>query len=124
MATWRGLSPGRVRQYFAALKFVYTKTLARPEEVAWIAFPRSKRRMPGILSGTEVARVLAALESTRCRAIASVLYGAGLRLKEACSLEVTDVLSSRGLLHVRTTKGGHERFAMLSPRLLVTLREY
>jgi site-specific recombinase XerD len=113
-----------VRQYLAALKFVYTKTLARPDEIAWISFPRSKRRMPKVLSGSEVARVLAAIESSTCRAVASVCYGAGLRIDEAIRLEVTDVLSDRGLLHVRHGKGGHERFAMLSPRLLLTLREH
>jgi site-specific recombinase XerD len=120
----RKLSAQRVRQYLAALKFLYGKTLGRPDEIAWISFPRSKRRTPGILSGSEVARVLAAIESVTCRAVATVCYGAGLRVNEARRLEVTDILSDRGLLHVRAGKGGHERFAMLSPRLLTTLREY
>lgn len=120
----RKLSPQRVRQYLAAFKFLYGKTLGRPDEIAWVSFPRSKRRMPKILSGSEVARVLEAMESSTCRAVASVCYGAGLRIDEALRLEVTDVLSERGLLHVRHGKGGHERFAMLSPRLLRTLREH
>lgn len=120
----RKLSPQRVRQYMAAFRFLYGKTLGRPEDVAWVSFPRAKRRTPGILSGSEVARVLAAIESTTCRAVATVCYGAGLRVDEARRLEVKDVLSDRGLLHVRAGKGGHERFAMLSPRLLTTLREY
>jgi integrase/recombinase XerD len=120
----RKLSPQRVRQYLAALKFLYGKTLGRPEEIGWIMFPRAKRRMRGILSGSEVAQVLAAVENLTCRAVATVCYGAGLRVEEARRLEVQDVLSSRGLLHVRAGKGGHERFAMLSPRLLSTLREY
>jgi site-specific recombinase XerD len=71
-----------------------------------------------------VAAVLAAVQSATCRAVATVCYGAGLRVDEARRLEVRDVLSDRGLLHVRFGKGGHERFAMLSPRLLTTLREY
>jgi integrase/recombinase XerD len=120
----RKLSPQRVRQYLAAFKFLYAKTLGRPEDVAWVSFPRAKRRTPGILSGSEVALVLAAIDSTTCRAVATVCYGAGLRVDEARRLEVKDVLSDRGLLHVRAGKGGHERFAMLSPRLLTTLREY
>jgi site-specific recombinase XerD len=120
----RKLSPQRTRQYLAAFKFLYAKTLGRPDEIAWISFPRAKRRTPGILSGSEVARMLAAIESITCRAVATVCYGAGLRVDEARRLEVTDVLSDRGLLHIRFGKGGHERFAMLSPRLLTTLREY
>lgn len=120
----RKLSPQRLRQYLAAFKFLYGKTLGRPDEIAWISFPRTKRRTPKILSGTEVTRVLAAIKSLTYRAVATVCYGAGLRVDEARRLEVTDILSDRGLLHVRAGKGGHERFAMLSPRLLATLREY
>jgi integrase/recombinase XerD len=59
-----------------------------------------------------------------CHALASTLYGAGLRIEEARRLEITDVLSNRGLLHVRHGKGAVERFAMLSERLLHILREY
>ena len=120
----RKLSAQRVRQYLAALKFLYGKTLGRPEETAWVMFPRSRRRTPAVLSGSEVARLLAEIESVTCRAVATVCYGAGLRVDEARRLEVTDILSDRGLLHVRRGKGGHERFAMLSQRLLTTLREY
>lgn len=120
----RNLSHQRVRQYLAALKFLYRRTLGRPDEVAWIRFPRSKKRLPRVLSGSEVARLLSAIESPTIRAIACVCYGAGLRIDEARRLEVRDVLSTRGLLHVRNGKGGHQRFAMLSPVLLATLREY
>jgi len=120
----RNLSPERVRQHLAALKFLYAKTLGRAHEVAWISYPRAKRRTPGILSGSEVARLLAAIENVKCRAIASVLYGAGLRIDEARRLEVQDVLADRGLLHIRHGKGGHERFAMLSTRLVTDLRAY
>ncbi|MBN8613021.1 MAG: site-specific integrase [Deltaproteobacteria bacterium] len=120
----RKLSAQRMRQYLAALKFLYSKTLGRPDEVAWVSFPRTKRRMRGVLSGSEVARVIGAIECVTCRTMAMVCYGAGLRLDEVRHLEVTDILSDRGLLHVRAGKGGHERFAMLSPRLLTSLREY
>lgn len=120
----RGLSHQRVRQYLAALKFLYVRTLGRPQDVAWISFPRARRRTPKVLSGSEVAQLLAAIESPTYRAMASVCYGAGLRVEEVRGLEVKDVLSDRGLLHVRHGKGGHERYAMLSPTLLTTLREY
>lgn len=120
----RKLSHQSVRQYLAALKFLYGRTLGRPQVVAWIRFPRSKRRMPRVLSGSEVTRLLTAIESPTLRAMACVCYGAGLRIDEARRLEVRDVLSTRGLLHVRSGKGGHQRFAMLSPALLASLRQY
>lgn len=120
----RELSPQRIRQYLAAFKFLYGRTLGRPDQIAWITFPRARRRTPHILSGSEVALIIDSIESVTCRTVATVCYGAGLRIDEARHLEVRDILSERGLLHVRFGKGGHERFAMLSPRLLTTLREY
>lgn len=120
----RGLSSQRVIQYMAALKFLYAKTLGRPDQVAWMKYPKVRRRTPAVLSGSEVERLLAAIRRPVFRAIAMVLYGAGLRVGEALLLEVVDVQSERGLLHVRAGKGGHQRYAMLPPRLLAALREY
>jgi site-specific recombinase XerD len=118
------LSVQRRRQYIAALKFLYARTLGRPDLVAWMVYPHEKRRVPVVLSGTEVERLLAAIKNRICLAVACTLYGAGLRIQEALQLEVRDILSERGLLHIRAGKGGHERYAMLSSRLLTTLRTY
>lgn len=112
------------RGYLAALKFLYGKTLGRPEMVSWIVYPNIKRGMPVVLTGSEVERLLAAIRTPTCRAVACTIYGAGLRLEEARQLETRDVLSERGLLHIRHAKGGQERFAMLGARLLATLRAY
>jgi integrase/recombinase XerD len=120
----RKLSAQRVSQYLAAIKLLYVRTLGRPQEVAWIAFPRVKQRLPDVLARSEVARLLDAIKSPTVHAIASVCYGAGLRIDEACRLRTCDVLSKRGWLYVRRGKGGRSRYAKLSPALLVTLREY
>jgi site-specific recombinase XerD len=120
----RKLSAQRVSQFLAAIRFLYCRTLGRPQEVAWIAFPRIKRRPPVVLAGSDVARLLGAIKSPTVHAIASVCYGAGLRIDEACRIHTCDVLSKRGLLYVRHGKGGGSRYAMLSPTLLVTLRQY
>src|SRR5213080_949913 len=48
----------------------------------------------------------------------------GLRIGEACALQVADIDSTRMLVHVRWGKGGHERYVTLSPRLLTAIRTY
>jgi site-specific recombinase XerD len=120
----RHVSASRQKTYVAALKFLYSITLGRPEEVVRIPWPKVPVKLPDILDGGEVERLFESLESIEQRAIVMTTYGAGLRISEACTLEVTDIDSRRGLIHVRQGKGLRDRFVMLSPRLLAFLRAY
>ena len=110
--------------FVAALKFFYGVTLGRPEVALRIPWPKVPRTLPDILSLEEVQRLLGAVASIKHRAILMATYGAGLRISEACSLQVGDIDSARGLIHVRQGKGKKDRFVMLSPRLLAALRAY
>jgi len=119
-----GRSAAVLKMHVAALKFLYAVTLRRPEEVVRIPWPKVRRRLPDILSGSEVERVLAAVERRKYRMVLMAAYGAGLRVSEACSLCVGDIDSKRGLIHVRDGKRGRDRYVMLPERLLLGLREY
>lgn len=110
--------------YVAGLKFLYAVTLGRPEAVAGIPWPRVRRPLPDVLSGSEVERLLGAVESRKHRMVLMAAYGAGLRVGEACRLSVADIDSGRGVIHVRDGKGGRDRYVVLPGRLLLALREY
>jgi site-specific recombinase XerD len=113
------------RQILAALKFLYTVTLQRPWEVDRIPFPRRKPRpLPIVLTPAELTALFAALRNPKYRALFMTCYGAGLRISEACQLQVADIDSNRMVLRVRQGKGCKERFTLLSPRLLHMLRSY
>jgi site-specific recombinase XerD len=111
-------------QYVAALKFLYATTLKRPEVAVAIPWPKVPHKLPPILSGTEVERLLDAMSSVMYRTIVLTAYGAGLRIDEVCSLGVEDIDSKRHLIHVRDGKHGRDRYVMLSPRVLLALRTY
>lgn len=108
----------------AALRFLYATTLQRPDIAVAIAYPKVTSALPDILSGTEIHRLLDALEEPMYRAIVMTTYGAGLRISEVCTLRVQDIDSQRMLLHIRDAKGGRDRFVPLPERVLFTLREY
>jgi site-specific recombinase XerD len=52
------------------------------------------------------------------------VYGAGLRLNEACHLKAEHIDSARGQILVVQGKGKKDRYTLLSPRLLEELRSY
>ena len=117
-------SPQRLRQHFAALRFLYGKTLGKPALVSFLSWPKDPERLPVVLSAEEVSRLLAALETPRFAVFFTTVYAAGLRVGEACRLETRDIDAARGVIHVRGGKGGKERLVMLSAQLLELLRAY
>jgi site-specific recombinase XerD len=120
----RGAGPETLKMHVAGLKFLYGVTLDRPKVTERVPWPRVPRKAPAILSGTEVEKVLGAIKALVPAMALMTAYGTGLRISEVCRLRVEDIDSKRGLLHVRLGKGGKDRYAMLSARLLVALREY
>ncbi|WP_390621245.1 integron integrase [Urbifossiella limnaea] len=77
------------------------------------------RRLPVVLSRSEVQRVLGTLTGTP-RLIALLLYGGGLRVSECLNLRVHDVDFDRHELLVRHGKGGKDRRTIL-PRAAADL---
>ena len=113
-----------VVQTVCALRFFYRITLGRPEILEYIASPQRPFTLPIILSPAEVATLLTTPRNLKHRAILTTLYAAGLRVSELCQLQVTDIDSARMVLRVRQGKGQHDRYVMLSPKLLPLLRQY
>lgn len=118
------VGPATLKGNVAALKFLYTHTLKRPEEVASIPWPKVPRPLPDILSGSEVGCLLTTIRSFHHRVITMTAYGSGLRIGETCSLQPGDIDSKRMLIHIREGKRGRDRFVMLPERVLKWLREY
>jgi integrase len=68
--------------------------------------------MPSVLSRAEAQRLLAHLNGTRWL-MASLLYGAGLRLRECLKLRVKDMDFDYRQILVRDAKGAKDRVTML-----------
>jgi len=81
------IGPQRIRQHMAALKFLYTKTLWKPENVSFLAWPSDPKRLPAVLAAEEIERLLAAFTHAKYRVFFTLVYAAGLRLTEARRLE-------------------------------------
>lgn len=117
LAVRRNVSSSTQNQALNALVFMYREVLDRPlGEVAGVVRAKRTRRLPTVLSRNEVRSLLAEMRGTSWL-VACVLYGSGLRLREALSLRVKDIDFGRHALIVRQGKGGKDRIITL-PELL------
>ena len=118
------LTPRTVRLHVSALRFFFVKTLKRRYLLDDTPYPKAPRRLPQILSVEEMTRLINAADGLYHRTMLMVLYSTGIRSAELLQLQVADIDSRRMLIHIRQGKGGRDRYVVLSPTLLATLRVY
>ena len=108
-------------QALSALLFLYGEVLR--VEFDWLqGLVRARRpaRLPVVLTQDEVRRLLASLDGTGWL-MASLMYGAGLRLLECVELRVKDLDLAARELRVRDGKGRRDRVTMIPARLVEPL---
>jgi integrase/recombinase XerD len=119
------LAPSSILIAVSALRFLYKVSLKRNwtfDDV--IPAPKKPQKLPIVLSPEEVLQFLECIGSTKHRSILTTCYAAGLRISEAIHLNPTDIDSQRMVIRVDQGKGQKDRYVMLSPKLLETLRNY
>jgi integrase/recombinase XerD len=106
------------------IKFFYEKTLNREFTTLKLVRAPPEKKLPVILSVEEVQTILRQVRLPRYRVCLSTIYSCGLRLQEGTHIQVRDIDSGRGMLHVRHGKGGKDRYVPLPERTVELLREY
>ena len=127
LAETKKLSASSRNQATSALRFFYASVLSRPVEQVVRVLPRVRQavKRPQVFAIGELERLFTiGCLHPRHRAFLMTVYGAGLRLNEACHLKPEDILSERQQIRVVQGKGGKDRYTLLSPRLLEELRRY
>ena len=113
-----------INQVACALRFFYGITLGQKEAFERIVSGREPEKLPPVLNREEIARFLEAVAGLRNRVALATAYATGLRIGEVVRLKIASIDSERMLLHIEGGKGGKDRYAMLSPRLLEIMRAY
>lgn len=118
LAINRRVSKATQQQALNALVFLYKQTLATDiGDIGPFRPATAPKRLPVVLSQTEVQQLLANMRGMPW-VIASLLYGAGLRLNEALSIRVQDVDTQRRIITVRSGKGDKDRTVPLPASLI------
>lgn len=108
----------------SALLFLYRDVLGiELNYIDKIERAKPSTRLPVVFNHEEVRAVLAHLDGTH-HLIASLLYGAGLRLLDALRLRIKDIDFARNQITVREGKGNKDRVTMLPQSLAAPLCEH
>ncbi len=118
LAVDRMVSASSQNQALSAILFLYKKVLKI--DLPWMADiirARRPRRMPVVLTRTEVTRVLSCMSGPPWL-MASLCYGGGLRMIECLRLRIKDVDFEYLQITVRNGKGGKDRATILAEKLI------
>ena len=127
-----GVAPATLQRKVACLRSFY-RYLRRERMIdhdpsAELRGPRSRARLPQVLSRDEVARLLAqptgaSPSAIRDRALLEVMYACGLRASEAITIKLSDLDLDAGILRARG-KGAKERIVPIGSKAIASLRLY
>jgi integron integrase len=124
LAVKEKISASTQTQALSALLFLYRHVIGREVgDLGEVIRARKPTRLPVVMTREEVKGVLANMTGDK-RLMASLMYGAGLRLMECLRLRVQDVDVSRHEVLVRDGKGAKDRITMLPTSLAIPFQEH
>jgi len=127
LADQRKLSRSTINQAVNAFRFFYEHVVHREVEALRRALPHGPKtiRRPQVFSIEELEKLFTlGAPHPKNRAFLMTVYGAGLRLNEACHLKFEHIDRARKQIRVEQGKGRKDRYTLLSPRLLAELEAY
>jgi integron integrase len=123
LAVNRNISASTQNVALAALLFLYRDVLKLAlNRIEDVERARVSRRLPVVLTKTEVSAVLNELHGIPYLA-AALMYGSGLRLMECLRLRVKDLDFSYNQITVRSGKGDKDRFTPMPDKVKEALRK-
>jgi integrase/recombinase XerD len=127
-----GLSARSVARHLAAIRtfhrFLIEDGELEQDPASELTPPKQAQRLPEVLSLADVDALLAAPDESRAdgrrdRAMIELMYAAGLRVSELCSLRLGDVRRDPGLVRV-LGKGDKERIVPVGEVALRKIQAY
>jgi site-specific recombinase XerD len=115
-------SPKTMRICYCGIRFFFTQVLQQDWHIFNILRAQAEHRLPTVLSIQEVHTLLACVNTFHNYAYLSTVYSCGLRLHEGLHLEISDIDSSRMMIHVHRGKGAKDRYVPLPQPTLLLLR--
>jgi integron integrase len=124
LAVKEKVSASTQNQALSALLFLYRHVLDREiGDLGEVIRARKPRHIPAVMTREEAKAVLSHLKGDKWL-MASLMYGAGMRLMECLRLRVQDVDFARNEILIRDGKGAKDRITMLPESVKAKLQEH
>jgi len=112
----------------AFLKFSKQQGWIQKESASWIPSPKTSKKLPDFMKIEEVAELIESIQSDdfyslRDRAMFELIYGSGLRVSEAASIDRGQIDLSQGWVVVMG-KGSKERMIPMGPACVKAITKY
>ena len=120
----KNISSSQQNQRISAIKFYYEQVLGRKKQYYLLTRPRKEKKLPNVLTVEEVERIIKQCRNLKHKCILMTLYSGGLRRSELINLTISDIDSQKMLIKVTNSKGGKDRYTLLSENLVKQLRDY
>ena len=120
----RGLSDSTLNVSYTSIRLLFEAGFEKQWQLEKLPRCRKTRRMPVTLRRTDICRLFRAVDSLKYRTAFQLIYSAGLRIREATTLRVSDIDSVKMRILIEDAKGGKSRYVMLAHSILDDLRIY
>lgn len=118
------ISVSSINQHISAFKILQVDVLKRDWEQIKIKRPRRTKKLPIVLSISEVESLINATKNIKHKALLMLAYSSGLRRQELQLIKPSAIDSARMQVHVVQGKGKKDRYTILSAKTLEVLRLY
>jgi len=120
----RGISDRTINAHVALIRFFTEYVLHKQWDSYQMPSRKFDQYLPKVPTQDEARHFIETLSNLKHKAIVSIMYSAGLRVSEVCSLKYSDISRENMSIRIARCKNRSERFAILSANALKILTQY
>lgn len=120
----RSLDDRTINNAISSIHFLFVSVLDSPWNKYKVPFLTFDEYVPFVPSKEEMEEFLSAVSDPKRKAMYVIMYAAGLRVSEVCSLRYGDIIKSAGRIHVAPSKRRKERYVEMPQECMDAVIRY
>jgi len=107
--------------FLSAIKYSFNNILKK-DITAGIKRPKRERKLPAVLTKSEIMSLMNAIDNKKSRLMISLMYAAGLRVSELVNLKIENLDFNEKIGYIKQAKGRKDRIFNIPDFLFSELR--